>query len=92
MFGNRNYDVSDYFFQPDSLRLRSTGFLLLKEFFDHEEFIHTRGFYTGEILTLSKNMNAPFYINQSKIVLFDNQNIVMCKISGSVADWLENMS
>lgn len=91
-FGVRDYKSSDYFYHPDSLRLRSAGFHLLKQFFDCEEFKHSRNFYTGEILALSKHMNAPFFINQDKIVLFSNENIVMCKMAGSVALWLNNFS
>jgi hypothetical protein len=91
-FGARNYKSSDYFYHSDSLRLRSAGYHLLKQYFDCEEFKHDRPFYTGEILTLSKHLNAPFFINQEKIVLFSNENIVMCKVAGSVALWLNNFS
>jgi hypothetical protein len=90
LFGNRNYQVGDYFHQADSLRLRAAGYQLLKVFFDHEAFRHEREFYTGEILTLSKHMNAPFYINRETIVLFSNEHIVMCKLAGSVEAWLKN--
>jgi hypothetical protein len=90
VFGDRKYTSSDYFTQPDSLRLRSAGFQLLKMYFEHEEFKHDRPFYTGEILTLSTHMSAPFYINRDKITLFSNENMVMCKMAGSVALWLNN--
>jgi len=90
LFKQRDYKVNDYFHQPDSLRLRAAGYQLLKQFFDHEEFKHDREFYTGEILTLSQHMNAPFYINREKIILFHQEHIVMCKIAGSVALWLNN--
>jgi hypothetical protein len=89
-FGGRNYRSADYFHNDDSLRLRAAGYQLLKIFFDHEEFQHTREFHTGEILTLAKHMNAPFYINRDKIVLFSHENIVMCKLAGDVASWLKN--
>jgi hypothetical protein len=91
-FGGSRYKSTDYFYQADSLRLRSAGFQLLKTFFDCEPFIHDRSFYTGEILTLSHNMNAPFFINERKIVLFSHENIVMCKLAGSVASWLDNFN
>jgi len=90
IFGGRDYQVGDYFHQPDSLRLRAAGYQLLKIFFDHEEFKHERGFYAGEIIALSKHMNAPFYINRETIVLFSNEHIVMCKLAGSVESWLKN--
>lgn len=89
-FGNKEYTSSDYFFQADSLRLRSAGYQLLSIFFDNEKFTHTRQFYVGEILTLSKHMNAPFFIDDKDIVLFSNEHIVMCKIAGNVASWLQN--
>lgn len=92
VFGNREWKTSDYFHTDDSLRLRSTGYQLLKTFFEHEEFVHDREFYSGEILALSQHMNAPFYINRDKIVLFHNEHIVMCKLAGSVALWLQNFS
>lgn len=91
-FGNRKFRPGDYFFQADSLRLRAAGHELLAIFFDHEEFTHTRQFYVGEILTLSKHMNAPFYINDKNIILFSNEHIVMCKLAGNVTSWLNNFS
>ena len=89
-FGGKPTVQGNYFYQADSLRLRAAGYQLLKTFFDHEEFIHEREFYSGEILTLSKHMNAPFYINRDKIVLFHHEHMVMCKLAGSVALWLQN--
>jgi hypothetical protein len=89
-FGGRQYTSSDYFIQPDSLRLRAAGYQLLRNYFDHEEFTHDRPFYTGEILTLSTHMTAPFYINRDKLILFSGENMVMCKLAGSVALWLNN--
>ena len=91
-FSGKNYKVTDYFFNEDSLRLRSAGYRLLRTVFDSEEFKHDRPFYTGEILILSKNMNAPFYISEEKIVLFHHEHIVMCKLAGSVTLWLNNFS
>jgi Tat protein secretion system quality control protein TatD with DNase activity len=65
----------------------------MRQFFSHERFVHGRGhFFTGEILKLSKGMNAPFYISQDQIVLFNHEHIVMCKLCGSVTLWLENFS
>lgn len=92
VFKKDDYKVTDYFYQADSLRLRAAGYQLLKHFFDHEIFDHTRKFNVGEILLLSKKMNAPFYIIDNQITLFNNEHIVMCKLSGSVAVWLDNIS
>jgi len=89
-FGLHNYKITDYFYNQDSLRLRSAGYHLLKNYFDCEEFTHDRNFYTGEILTLSQNLTAPFYINRNKITLFHHEHIVMCKMLGSVTLWLNN--
>tara|TARA_R110000851_G_scaffold277406_1_gene430532 strand:+ start:930 stop:1265 length:336 start_codon:yes stop_codon:yes gene_type:complete len=86
------FKQSDCFYAADSLRLRSAGFKLMRIFFDCEEFQHDRGFNAGEIISISKYMNTPFYINRNKIVLFSNENIVMCKMAGSVALWLNNFS
>lgn len=87
--GGISYKATDYFYHADSLRLRSAGYRLLKTYFDCEEFKHSRYFYTGEILTLSTHMNAPFFISENAIVLFSQENIIMCKMAGSVALWLD---
>jgi hypothetical protein len=34
-------------------------------------------------------MNAPFFISENAIVLFSQENIIMCKMAGSVALWLD---
>lgn len=90
VFGGTKPDPIEFFIQPDSLRLRAKGYQILRYYFDHEEFLHNRDFLTGEILTLSRHMNAPFYINKNKLVLFSQENIVMCKLAGDVASWLKN--
>lgn len=90
LFNFETMSILDYFHHTDSLRLRAAGYQLLKVFFEHQEFKHHRSFYTNEILKLSKYLNAPFYINMEKIVLFDTDNIVLCKMSGSVENWLNN--
>ncbi|MCK4824848.1 hypothetical protein KA005_54355 [bacterium] len=92
LFGGKDYVTGDFFFQEDSLRLRPLGYELLKVFFDNEEFIHDRTFHAGELIDLAHYMNAPFFIRQKKIVLFSNEHMVMCKLSGSVALWLKNLS
>lgn len=92
LFKKDDYKVLDYFHNEDSLRLRAAGYQILRQFFDSQEFEHDRNFYTGEILTIAKTMNAPFYINLNKIVLFNKEQIVLCKLSGSVTSWLENIS
>ena len=85
-------NVSDYFYREDSLRLRKAGYSLLKLFFDNEEFEHTRKFNYGELLQLSRHLNSPYFIDGKKIVLFGDEQIVMCKMSDSVALWLTNIS
>lgn len=91
IFGDHRYRSNDYFQSSDSLRLRHAGYELLKNYFDHEQFEHDRNFYSGEILLISRNINSPFYIHQNRIVLFDHEQIVLCKLSGSVALWMENL-
>jgi hypothetical protein len=90
--GDIGFKSSDYFYAADSLRLRSAGFKLMRIFFDCEEFQHDRVFHAGEIINLSRYLNTPFYINRDKITLFSHENIVMCKLAGSVALWLNNFS
>lgn len=92
VFGQPGTKNTDYFYQADSLRLRSAGYKLLRIYFDCEKFNLGREFRVGEILTLSKNMNAPFYIAGPHIVLFSHENIVMCKLAGDVTSWLNNFS
>lgn len=89
IFGFKEFQPNDFFHQADSLRLRAAGYQLLSSFFEHENFLHHRAFYSGEILKLSRNLNAPFYLNANKLVLFGHENIVHCKICGSVEAWLD---
>jgi hypothetical protein len=89
---NKSNKVTDYFWQVDSLRLRSTGFKIMCLYFTHQEFLHDRPFNVGEIITLSKHLNSPFFINERKITIFNDEQIVMCSIAGSVATWIKNLS
>tara|TARA_R110000851_G_scaffold263809_1_gene416362 strand:- start:1004 stop:1285 length:282 start_codon:yes stop_codon:yes gene_type:complete len=90
--GDVGFKNTDYFYAADSLRLRSAGFKLMRIYFDCQEFQHEHSFTAGEILSLSRYLNTPFYINRNKIVLFSNENIVLCKMAGSVALWLDNFA
>jgi hypothetical protein len=87
----QNIKVTDYFFRADCLRLRKSGYQLLKLFFENEEFEHDRKFNYGELLLLSRNLNSPYFINERKIVLFGDEQIVMAKLTGNVALWIENI-
>lgn len=89
LFGHKDWHPHDFFQTPDSLRLRPAGHQLLKLFFDHEEFDTDRAFKAGELLILSKHINAPFYIQKNKLVLYSNELIVMFKLAGDVTSWLK---
>ena len=79
-----------YLFQTeDSLRLRLAGHQLLKLYFDHETFEKDKDFTGGELLTLSKRMNAPFYVHKRKITVYSDEIIVMLKLAGDVTSWLK---
>lgn len=84
--------VTDYFWQQDSLRLRSVGYKLLSIYFESHEFMHDRSFSSGEIIALSKYLNTPFYISEQKIIIFSDEQSVMCSLAGSVATWIKNLS
>lgn len=93
LLATRKISPGTIFHHDDSLRLRSFGFQLLKIYFDFEDFkIDKDPLTAGDLLALARVMNAPYYINKSKIYLFHHEHIVMCKMSGSVALWLQNLS
>ena len=89
VFGDRQWTSAEFFQQPNSLRLRLAGHQLLKLYFDHEEFLLDRELKASELLILSNNMNAPFFITKRKIVLYSNEHIVMLKLAGDVTSWLK---
>jgi len=89
VWGHKEWLPGEFFQTEDSLRLRPAGHTLLKLYFDHEEFEMDRELKAGEILILSKRMNAPFFVHKRKIVLYSNEIIVMLKLAGDVTSWLK---
>jgi hypothetical protein len=89
-------DATTLFIQPDSLRLRSLGNRVLKTYFDHETFTLDRPLSVNQILQLSKHLNSPFFIYEKQgattLTLFGHEQIVLCKMAGSVTLWLDNIS
>lgn len=87
---NETYSPNDFFFQDDSLRLRYLGYKILTLYFDHETFEHSRNFHANELLILAKHMTSPFYISGNRIVLFNQEDIVLAKLAEDVTSWLNN--
>lgn len=90
--------VSDLFYYDSSLRLHSYGCRVLKIYFDHEIFICDKSLTAGDLMNIGKNLNSPYFITtrgvdqKSTITLFGHEQIVLCKMSGSVTHWLNNLS
>jgi len=92
ILNKQNFVVQSIFYNADSLRLRSAGYKLLQLFFEYEEFQAGTPIKSGEILTLSQNLNAPFYINHNKLSLFGGEDLVFLKMSGDVHAWIETFN
>lgn len=84
-------ELLDIFQAPGSLRLRHHGNLLLSTFFEYHDFYIEKNLTGKEILALSREMTAPFYINRRLLTVFSQEQALIIKMSGDVTSWLENI-
>ena len=89
VWGHKQWKPGEFFQAEDSLRLRPAGHQLLKFFFDHKTFKLDRRPTGAELLTLSRHMNAPYFIIDNKITLYSDEHIVMLKLTGDATSWLK---
>lgn len=88
VWGGKTWDVGDFFQASDSLRLRHAGHQLLKFYFEHEEFSISKPLTANDLLVLSRQMNAPFFVSKNNITIYSSELAVMIKIAGGVSEWL----
>ena len=85
--------IHDIFYGPDSLRLRMFGNKLLKMYFENHTFPLERRLTMGELITLSKKINTPYYITDKNITIYDDEQIMILKLSqGKIIRWLSRLN
>jgi hypothetical protein len=90
------YDKLDnaMFQSPSSLRLRNTGYLLLKTIYDNEKFPLEKRLTGRELLTLKNDVAWPYFLpaQQQYIVLFTIKESFLLKLQGgNVKKWLKQI-
>lgn len=88
-----NYDKIDpvLFQSPVSLRLRKTGYMILKNIYDNEKFTLKEKLTGRELMTLKRHVGWPYYlpVDHSYIVLFTIKESFLLKLQGGdVKKWL----
>ena len=77
-----------------SLRLKKTGYMLLKTVYDNEKFPLEKKLTGRELMTLKKHVGWPYYlpVDHSYIVLFTIKESFLLKLQGgNVKKWLEQI-
>lgn len=90
---HKNYDKV-LFQSPYSLRLRKTGYILLKALYDHERFELKEKLTGRELMTLKNDVGWPYYlpVDHSYIVLFTIRESFLLKLQGgNVKKWLSQI-
>jgi hypothetical protein len=88
-----SYDKLDHalFQTPSSLRLRNTGYMLLKTIYDNEKFPLEKRLTGRELMTLKNDVGWPYFlpVQQQYIVLFTIKESFLLKLQGgNVKKWL----
>ena len=77
------------FFNPVSLRLTEIGHTLLGNFFENHSLDFEK-ITPGELIILSRYLNTPYCISQSKkkFSTYANEGSVILKLIGNVNEWI----
>lgn len=75
----------------NNLRLSETGNDILKKVFNYYEFMIDSNLSIKDRVTISKNMNSPFYITDKKIYIYDENEAAYINLIGDIRIWIESI-
>jgi hypothetical protein len=79
------------FHYPDSLRLSTAGFMIIKKQFTAYSFEMPEGIKAKHQMALSK-MDFPYALRRKRLIVFSELDASVIKLSGSVQNFLETYS
>lgn len=79
------------FYGTDSIRLTRQGYIAIQPHFTHWSFDTEKnwGRVTKVILALDNTLSFPYYLDKTKLVLFEEETAMWLKMYGNVDTWLE---
>lgn len=79
--GYGDYNRYDLFLNTKTLRLRKRGVDALNKLYDHYSF-DIQGVKSGQLLSLYKKMEYPYYIGKKFMILYSEQDAFIMKLGG----------
>lgn len=78
-------DVTDVriFLNKKTLRMTRQGFAILSKHFKSWASELEQPFTSGELVIMLRTVTSPYYIQKSKIILFNEEDAFMCKLAGT---------
>jgi len=73
------------------LRLTKLGYSLLKPNYDSHDFKVDEGIHKKLLLVLHKQMKWPYYLDNKKLVLFNDDDAMWLKMTGSVEKFAKGL-
>lgn len=73
------------------LRLTKLGYNLLKPQYDSHDFTVDEGIHKKLLLVLHKQMKWPYYLDKKKLVLFNDDDAMWLKMTGSVEKFAKGL-
>lgn len=75
----------------NNLRLSDTGNAIIKKVFKSYEFIIDTDISIKDKVSISKNMNSPFYLTDKKIYIYDEDEAAYINLIGDIRIWIESI-
>lgn len=75
----------------NNLRLSENGNRILKKVFKNYEFSVDINLTIKDKVTISENMNSPFFITDKKIYIYDEKEAVYINLIGNMRVWIESI-
>lgn len=74
-------EIGQIFLNKHTLRLRAPGNKILVRMYDSYEF-KVEGVKSGDLVTLFRQMQYPYYLHNGKLVLFSEKDAFVMKLGG----------
>jgi len=83
-----------YNYQRQGLRLTKFGHQLMRQEFDHYEFVIDRDqkITAGDLLRLDRGMQWPYYIHRDILVLYSEDDATIIKLVGGYQNWVRSVN
>jgi len=81
-----------FFKSRNNIRLSYKGYRVMKLAFEEYVFPHNNDFLSKHLIAVSRDFTLPYFLSNSKLVVFSSYDATMIKLCGDVKTYLERLT